>query len=475
MTDPYSVLGVPRTASEDDIRKAFRKLAKKHHPDLNPGDKAAEAKFKEIGQANDILSDAEKRRRFDAGEIDGDRPGDAAARFLSRPGGWPWRQVRACGRSRILSSTWAASSPRCSASARLRGGGGRLRHGRHARHATVCACRSWWPRAAASSVSRFPTARRSTSTCPKARPTARPCGSRGRACRVSQGRPAGDAYVEIHVDPHAFFQPRDNDIHVDLPVTVTEAALGGKVKVPTVGGAVMLNVPAGSNTGTSLRLKGRGLLDRKSGQRGDQYVKLKVVLPEHARRKAEGVPRGLGSGSQPTIRARRWSSSHDEPRRPAAPARPPDHRSRRTLGGARPAATGRRWRRLELRTDRRGARPPAGRAGRRIWASTTSRSKPWSIWSTRSTPCAASSICSVARLPSSRPRRARLLPSRSQLGDARSGCGGRAPSSRTSVTICGFCRATLPSTCHAPARSPRSAICFASDSSPVGAEVPTID
>ena len=102
----------------------------------------------------------------------------------------------------------------------------------------------------------------------------------------SQGRPPGDAYVEIHVEPHAFFQPRDNDIHVELPVTVTEATLGGKVKVPTVGGAVMLNVPAGSNTGTSLRLKGRGQRQQQpgfhhqSGQRGDQYVKLKVVLPE---------------------------------------------------------------------------------------------------------------------------------------------------------------------------------------------------
>ena len=96
----------------------------------------------------------------------------------------------------------------------------------------------------------------------------------------TKGRPAGDAYVEIHVDPHAFFEPRDNDIHVELPVTLTEAVLGGRIRVPTVGGAVMLNVPAGSNTGTSLRLKGRGLLDRKSGQRGDQYVKLKVVMPE---------------------------------------------------------------------------------------------------------------------------------------------------------------------------------------------------
>ena len=90
----------------------------------------------------------------------------------------------------------------------------------------------------------------------------------------------GDAYVEIHVDPHAFFEPRDSDIHVELPVTPTEAVLGGRIRVPTVGRPVMLNVPAGSSTGTSLRLKGRGLLDRKSGQHGDQYVKLKVVMPD---------------------------------------------------------------------------------------------------------------------------------------------------------------------------------------------------
>jgi DnaJ-class molecular chaperone len=103
---------------------------------------------------------------------------------------------------------------------------------------------------------------------------------KGQGTPGREGAPAGDAYVEIRVQTHAFFEPRDNDIHVELPVTLSEAVLGGKVKVPTVGGPVMLNVPAGSNTGSSLRLKGRGLLDRKSGQRGDQYVKLKVVLPE---------------------------------------------------------------------------------------------------------------------------------------------------------------------------------------------------
>ena len=119
---------------------------------------------------------------------------------------------------------------------------------------------------------------------------------KGQGMPGRDGKPAGDAYVEIRVQPHAFFEPRDNDIHVELPVTLSEAVLGGKVKVPTVGGPVMLNVPPGSNTGSSLRLKGRGLLDRKSGQRGDQYVKLKVVLPEAPDEKLKEFLEGWETG-----------------------------------------------------------------------------------------------------------------------------------------------------------------------------------
>ena len=119
---------------------------------------------------------------------------------------------------------------------------------------------------------------------------------KGQGMPGRKGKPAGDAYVEIRVQPHAFFEPRDNDIHVELPVTLSEAVLGGKVKVPTVGGPVMLNVPPGSNTGSSLRLKGRGLLDRKSGQRGDQYVKLKVVLPEAPDEKLKEFLEGWETG-----------------------------------------------------------------------------------------------------------------------------------------------------------------------------------
>ena len=179
MTDPYSILGVPRTASEDAIRKAFRKLAKKHHPDLNPGDKVAEAKFKEITQANDLLSDPEKRRRFDAGEIDAagqempprgfyrDQAGSAGGRKYERAGGHEsfvdmggifaemFGNRRGFGLAVVRPVRPKASIPAA------------------CRSPTHCGCRSWSLRAAASSGSACPTARRSTSTFPRVRPTAR--------------------------------------------------------------------------------------------------------------------------------------------------------------------------------------------------------------------------------------------------------------------------------------------------------------
>ena len=101
---------------------------------------------------------------------------------------------------------------------------------------------------------------------------------KGQGMPGAKGKPAGDAYVEIRVQPHPFFEPRDNDIHVELPVTLTEAVSGGKITVPTIDGPVTMSVPKGSNTGTTLRLKGKGMPN--SGGRGDQYVRLEVVLPD---------------------------------------------------------------------------------------------------------------------------------------------------------------------------------------------------
>ncbi len=286
MPDPYSVLGVPRTASEDDIRKAFRKLAKKHHPDLNPGDKAAEAKFKEISQANEILSDTEKRRRVDAGEIDGSGP-EMPPRGVYRDqagahGGAKYERAGAHESFVDMGGVFSEMFGQRGA-----GNGARFHFGDgeafdmgslpvtySLRIPFLVAARGGKQRV------NLPGGKTLDIDIPEGATDGQTLRLKGQGMPGRDGRPPGDAYVEIHVDPHAFFEPRDNDIHVELPVTPTEAVLGGKVRVPTVGGPVMLNVPAGSNTGTSLRLKGRGLLDRKSGQRGDQYVKLRVVMPE---------------------------------------------------------------------------------------------------------------------------------------------------------------------------------------------------
>ena len=280
MSDPYSMLGVPRTASEDDIRKAFRKLAKKHHPDLNPGDKAAEGKFKEISQANDLLSDPDKRRRFDAGEI------DATGQEMP-PRGFYRDQAGAAGAGKYqhagahesfvdMGGVFAEMFGDRRGSGRGRGGfdmsGMPLTY--TLRVPFLIAARGGKQRVG------LPDGRTLDIDVPEGAADGQTLRLKGQGMPGANGAPPGDAYVEIRVEPHAFFEARDNDIHVELPVTITEASLGGKVRVPTVGGPVMLNVPAGSNTGTSLRLKGRGLLDRRSGQRGDQYVKLKLTLPD---------------------------------------------------------------------------------------------------------------------------------------------------------------------------------------------------
>jgi DnaJ-class molecular chaperone len=284
MADPYTVLGVPKTATDEEIRKAFRKLAKKYHPDLNPGDKAAEAKFKEVSQANEILSDPEKRRRYDAGEIDATGQEVPPRGFYrDQAGGFGGAKYEHAGGHEAFSDMGGIFSEMFG----QRGGGFRFRTGEGEdfdmgalpltytlRVPFLVAARGGKQRVS------MPDGKTLDIDIPEGTTDGQTLRLKGQGMPGRKGRPAGDAYVEIRVDPHPFFEPRDNDIHVELPVTPSEAVLGGRIRVPTVGGPVMLNVPAGSNTGTSLRLKGRGLLDRKSKQRGDQYVKLKVVLPD---------------------------------------------------------------------------------------------------------------------------------------------------------------------------------------------------
>jgi DnaJ-class molecular chaperone len=285
MNDPYSVLGVAKTASDEEIRKAFRKLAKKHHPDLNPGDKAAEAKFKEISQANEILSDPEKRRRFDAGEIDATGQEVPPRGFYrDQAGGFDGAKYERGGGHESFVDMGGIFSEMFG----QRGGRGfSFRRGDGEEFEmdglpVTYALRVPFLVAARGGKQRvtLPDGKTLDIDVPEGTANGQTLRLKGQGMPGTKGRPAGDAYVEILVEPHAFFEPRDNDIHVEVPVTLPEAVLGGRIRVPTVGGTVMLSVPAGSNTGTSLRLKGRGLLDRKTGQRGDQYVRLKLVLPD---------------------------------------------------------------------------------------------------------------------------------------------------------------------------------------------------
>jgi len=279
--DPYELLGVKRDATQKDIQGAFRKLAKKLHPDLNPGDKKAEAKFKEISAAYEILSDEEKRGRFDRGEIDITGAEQAPRSYYrdyassSGPGG-------AYHNGAGFADFGDADDLFASFFSRRAGGGnpggGQFRAKGQDRRFSM--------------EVDFLDAVNGTQTQVKlsdgpALDVKIPPGTRdGQTLRLRGkgepgfgGGPAGDALIDVHVRPHRFFTRDGDDIRLDLPVTLREAVLGGKVRVPTPSGPVNLTLPANSSSGKVLRLKGKGVA-RRGGDAGDIYVTLKIVLPE---------------------------------------------------------------------------------------------------------------------------------------------------------------------------------------------------
>ncbi len=278
MKDPYETLGVNRSATDKEIKDAFKKLARKFHPDLHPGDKEAEGKFKDISAANDLLKDAEKRRRFDAGEIDAtgaERPqerfyrdfadGPAYASHAAQDGFANNEELE-----EFLARAFAERGRRSQGTFRARG-------------QDVSYVLPIGFLAAANGAARtitLPEGKTLQVTIPEGAEDRQMLRLKGQGMPGFGGGPAGDAYVELHVEPHPFFRRKDDNIHVEVPVTLKEAALGARIEVPTVGGPVTVTVPKGSNTGNTLRLRGRGIRNRKSGQRGHQLITLKVVLPE---------------------------------------------------------------------------------------------------------------------------------------------------------------------------------------------------
>lgn len=279
-TDPYDILGVKRDATQKDIQSAFRKLAKKHHPDLNPGDQKAEALFKEISAANELLGDADKRRRFDRGEIDingeerapryqrqhagagaGQSAGQADAAFFDH------------GFSDIggFEDIFASFMSRRGDPQGPRGRGADMHFSMEIDFLDAVNGKTVpvaMPEGGSLDV-KIPPGTRDGQTL-RLRGKGTPGGASG---------PAGDALIEIRVRPHRFFTRDGDDIRLDLPVSVREAVLGGKVRVPTPGGEVQLTLKPHSNTGSVLRLKGKGVR-KPDGNQGDLYVRLQIVLPE---------------------------------------------------------------------------------------------------------------------------------------------------------------------------------------------------
>ena len=283
--DPYQELGVERTASADEIRRAFRKLAKQFHPDANPGNNSAEERFKRISGAFDLLGDEEKRKKFDAGEIDADgretfrgfggggaNPFGQGANPFGQGGGFRGggAQFEDVDLGDILGEMFGARGGRAG------GFGGGPQRGADVRAKLEIDLED-----AIGGAKRriaFSDGRNLDVTIPKG-------ASDGQVLRLKgQGSPgragAGDALIELIIRPHLVFRRDGDTLFMDLPITVPDAVLGGKVEAPTPEGPVTLSIPPGSNSGSTLRLKGRGMTGAH-GRRGDLMARLVVTLPDH--------------------------------------------------------------------------------------------------------------------------------------------------------------------------------------------------
>ncbi|MGH6746081.1 DnaJ-class molecular chaperone [Novosphingobium sp. PhB57] len=297
--DPYSTLGVSRTASEKDIKSAYRKLAKELHPDTNKDNPKAAERFSEVTGAYDLLSDKDKRARFDRGEIDaegnpmgfggfggGGAGGFGGAGFGGGPGGQRGFSGGFGGNDGIdledlFGGIFGGSGQRGPGGFGAGMGGAGGARGRAAPRGGNVNYRLSVPLTDAAELKPQRITLSDGKTIDLKLPVGMEDGTQMRLAGKGEQGPggAGDAIVTLQIQPHAFFRQDGDDLRVDLPITLDEALNGGKVKAPTAAGAVMLSVPAGASSGKVLRLKGRGM-SRKDGARGDLLISLQIVLPE---------------------------------------------------------------------------------------------------------------------------------------------------------------------------------------------------
>jgi DnaJ-class molecular chaperone len=294
MRDPYEVLGVQRGASAAAIKSAYRKLAKKHHPDSNKDDPKAAERFSEINSANEILGDEDKRKQFDRGEIDAEGkprfqgfPGGGGPRGRAGPGGFEYSfrgggagpGQGAGGFEDILNSMFGGGVRGARPGA---GGGAQFEFdtGGIGLDLDVNVAMSVSLEESVKGGEkrvRLPNGKELNVKIPAGVTEGQQIRLRGQG-ESAQGHPPGDLLITINVAPHPFFKIEGSDLRIDLPVTLYEAVLGGKVRVPTLGNAVELSVPKNTSSGRIFRLKGKGL--PKAGATGDLFVTIRIMLPD---------------------------------------------------------------------------------------------------------------------------------------------------------------------------------------------------
>ena len=347
--DYYKILGVPRTASAEDIKKAYRKLARKHHPDLNPGNAKAEAEFKKLSEANDVLSDLEKRKNYDtygdptgpAAQVPPDFQGESFAfeDIFSGFGGRPPRHGPQRGEDLIhtvrlsfkaafegsrLSLRVNRSEPcltchgtgestrkpetcrTCQGKGKLGGGAGFLSFGRtcpdcagRGTKAPVCAdC---------GGAGRHPRQEPVTIAIPAGVEDGAKLRVAGKGEAGRRGGGPGDLFLQISVDSDARFERKGPNLYVRLPISFSEAALGAKVEVPTPDGFQTIKVPPGTQTGARLRIKGHGMPIPRSSQRGDLIAEVTLVTPMIQDERSKELLRELASLNDVGLQTERGS------------------------------------------------------------------------------------------------------------------------------------------------------------------------
>jgi DnaJ-class molecular chaperone len=295
MRDPYEVLGVQRGASAAAIKSAYRKLAKKHHPDNNKNDPKAAERFSEINSANEIVGDEDKRKQFDRGEIDAEGkprfqgfPGGGDPRGRAGPGGFESYSFRTGGGpggmggggfEDILNSMFGGAGAR----------GARAGRGAGPFEFDTGGVGLDLDLSVAMTVSleeavkggekrvRLPSGKELNVKIPPGVTSGQQIRLKGQG-ETAAGHPPGDLLITVTIAPHPFFKVEGSDLRLDLPITLYEAVLGGKVRVPTLGSAVELSIPKNTSSGRIFRLKGKGL--PKAGGGGDLYVTTRIILPD---------------------------------------------------------------------------------------------------------------------------------------------------------------------------------------------------